>query len=152
MSKNDGSVSGKRYFTCQQHYGLFSPLARVEKVTNDMTQFQTIDRKASLSSSIQNNRQLHRSTSQESLHSNLSEFFASSNSISRIPTRTPGKIQQQKLSTNANIYATQNTKSLLTQAAATLAAVTLSSNQIANLIQTIQNKDAFIEKLQIQRE
>ncbi|CAF4568319.1 unnamed protein product, partial [Rotaria magnacalcarata] len=40
MGKNDGSVSGKRYFTCQQRYGLFSPLARVEKVTSDMTQSQ----------------------------------------------------------------------------------------------------------------
>ncbi|CAF2613624.1 unnamed protein product [Rotaria sp. Silwood2] len=152
MGKNDGSVSGKRYFTCQQRYGLFSPMARVEKATNDMVQSQTIARKASVSSSTNNNRQLQRSTSQESLHSNLSEFSTSSNSISRIPTRTPAKSQQQKLPTNANLYATPNTKTLLTQAAATLAAVTPSSNQMSNLVQTIKEKDIFIEKLQSQRE
>ena len=151
MGKNDGSVSGKRYFTCQQRYGLFSPLARVEKVTNDMSQSQIIARKASISSST-NNPPIHRSTSQESLHSNLSEFSASSNSISRIPTRPLGKTQQQKLATNTNIYTTPNTKSLLTQAAATLAAVTPSSNQTAHLVQTIKEKDIYIEKLQSQRE
>jgi CAP-Gly domain-containing linker protein 1 len=152
LCKNDGSVSGKRYFTCQQRYGLFSPLARVEKVANETTQSQIVARKASVSSSTNNTRPLHRSTSQESLHSNLSEFSTSSNSISRIPTRTPGKSQQQKLATNTNLYATPNTKSLLTQAAATLAAVTPSSHQIANLVQTIKDKDIFIEKLQSQRE
>ncbi|CAF3799451.1 unnamed protein product [Rotaria sp. Silwood1] len=152
MSKNDGSVSGKRYFTCQQHYGLFSPLARVEKVTNNMIQSQTIGRKASVSSSINNNCQLQRSTSQESLHSNLSEFSISSNSISCIPTRTPAKTQQQKLPTNTNLYTTPNTKSLLTQAAATLAVITPSSNQMSNLVQTIKDKDIFIENLQLQRE
>jgi hypothetical protein len=61
-------------------------------------------------------------------------------------------MQQQKLATNANLYTVPNTKSLLTQAAATLAAVTPSSNQISNLIQTIREKDIFIEKLQSQRE
>ncbi|CAF2154407.1 unnamed protein product [Rotaria magnacalcarata] len=152
MGKNDGSVSGKRYFTCQQRYGLFSPLARVEKVTSDMTQSQINLRKASVSSSTNNNHQLQRSTSQESLHSNLSEFSTSSNSISRIPTRTPAKSQQQKLPANSNIYTTPNTKSLLTQAAATLAAVTPSSNQMSSLVQTIKEKDIFIEKLQSQRE
>lgn len=152
QGKNDGSVSGKRYFTCQQRYGLFSPLARVEKVTNEMTKSQINARKASISSSTNNNPQLHRSTSQESLHSNLSEFSTSSNSISRIPTRTPAKLQQQKLAASAGIYSTPNTKSLLTQAAATLAAVTPSSNQIPNLVQTIREKDIYIEKLQSQRE
>jgi hypothetical protein len=66
--------------------------------------------------------------------------------------RTPGKTQQQKLATNTNLYTTPNTKSLLTQAAATLAAVTPSSNQTAHLVQTIKEKDIFIEKLQSQRE
>jgi predicted nucleic acid-binding Zn-ribbon protein len=61
-------------------------------------------------------------------------------------------MQQQKLAANTNIYTTPNTKSLLTQAAATLAAVTPSSNQIPHLIQTIREKDIFIEKLQSQRE
>ncbi|CAF1623117.1 unnamed protein product, partial [Adineta ricciae] len=102
--KNDGSVSGKRYFTCQQRYGLFSPLARVEKVTGEMTQSQINKRKDSIASSTNNNRPLHRSTSQESLQSNLSEFSTSSNSISRIPTRTPARPQQQKVPTNTNLY------------------------------------------------
>ena len=153
MGKNDGSVSGKRYFTCQQRYGLFSPLARVEKVTNEMTQSQIVARKASVSSSTNNNRPLHRSNSQESLQSNLSEYSASSNSISRIPTRAPGKTQQQqKLASNANMYTTSNTKSLLTQAAATLAAVAPSSNQIPQLVQALREKDFYIEKLQTQSE
>lgn len=117
-----------------------------------MTQSQIDTRKASISSSTNNNRQLQRSTSQESLHSNLSEFSTSSNSVSRIPTRTPAKAQQQKLASNATMYTTPNTKSLLTQAAATLAAVTPSSNQVSNLVQTIKEKDVFIEKLQLQRE
>ena len=117
-----------------------------------MTQSQLIARKASISSSTNNNPQLHRSTSQESLHSNLSEFSTSSNSISRIPTKTPSKIQQQKIAANTNPYATPNTKTLLTQAAATLAAATPSSTQISNLVQTIKDKDMFIEKLQQQRE
>lgn len=152
MGKNDGSVSGKRYFTCQQRYGLFSPLARVEKVGSEMAQSQIIARLASVSSST-GNPPLHRSNSQESLQSNLSEFSTSSNSISRIPTRTPAKMQQQqKMAANANVYATPNTKSLLTQAAATLAAVTPSSNQIPQLIQVIREKDIYIEKLQAQSE
>lgn len=152
QGKNDGSVSGKRYFSCQQRYGLFSPVARVEKVNNDTTQSQIVVRKASISSSTANTQPLHRSTSQESLHSNLSEFSTSSNSISRIPMRTPGKSQPQKLLNTANPYTTPNTKSLLTQAAATLAAGAPSSAQVSNLIQTIRDKDMYIEKLQQQRE
>ena len=150
MGKNDGSVSGKRYFTCQQRYGLFSPVTRVEKVNKDITPAQIAARKASVSSSTANARPLHRSNSQESLQSNLSGFSTSSNSISRIPMRTPGKPAPTKPAPHT--YTTPNTKSLLTQAAATLAAAQPSSSQVANLIQTIREKDIFIEKLQQQRE
>ncbi|RZC41972.1 CAP-Gly domain-containing linker protein 1 isoform X13, partial [Asbolus verrucosus] len=29
--KNDGSVEGKRYFECRQHFGLFAPISKVSK-------------------------------------------------------------------------------------------------------------------------
>lgn len=150
QGKNDGSVSGKRYFTCQQRYGLFSPVARVERVNTDVQTAQAPARKESVSSSTANSRPLHRSNSQESLHSNISELSTSSNSMSRIPMRTPGKLPPQKLPPHQ--YTTPNTKSLLTQAAATLAATQPSSTQVANLIQALKDKDVFIEKLQQQRE
>lgn len=34
LGRNDGSVLGQRYFRCQQHYGLFVPVARIRKLTS----------------------------------------------------------------------------------------------------------------------
>jgi len=31
VGKNDGSVNGRRYFTCKPNFGVFAPSSRVQK-------------------------------------------------------------------------------------------------------------------------
>ena len=31
VGKNDGSINGKQYFSCQQNYGVFAPSSRIQK-------------------------------------------------------------------------------------------------------------------------
>ncbi len=129
LGKHDGSVDGKRYFTCPPNYGIFAPLNHVKKVVPDSKDSRKSTRESIIS--IDSINQYNESASQDS---HLSEFSTSSNEIDLFPPRSPKKIKQPILSPE------------LTPKELSL------TSQIANLNETIKEKDLFIRNLQRQFE
>jgi CAP-Gly domain-containing linker protein 2 len=129
LGKNDGKIEGKRYFTCPQRFGLFAPLRLVEKVVTDSNDSQILARQSIISTD--SNNQYHEIAS---LDSHLDELSTSSNEANDFPPRSPKKIKQPILSADLTVMETSL------------------SSQVANLSETIKEKDLFIKSLQRQYE
>ena len=65
--KNDGSVAGQRYFSCQPNYGLFAPMNKVQKYTDISTSVPVTVSNVQPASAARSGR-LSTSTSSSSIH------------------------------------------------------------------------------------
>ena len=119
LGKHDGKIDTKRYFHCPKNHGIFAPLRHVEKV-------QTDPRLSVLSTDSSN---LTFDPTTEDLH--LSRFSSSSDSLDEMPTRPSiPPMRQTSLSSD----------SALTD--------TTSSSQVAQLQDSIRERDALISKFE----
>jgi dynactin complex subunit len=127
LGRHNGKIDAIRYFTCSHRFGIFAPLRHVEKVAVNPKDARTLARQSIISMSPDN--QFNDISSQDS---NLSEFSVSSDSMKHCSPRSPSKIQKRNLS---NDLSAANT-----------------SSPLSNLLETIKEKDLFVEKLQQQAE
>ena len=125
FGKHDGKIKGVRYYQCPPLFGLFARLRDVEKVP-----MNPVDTRQSFVSTDSVNQDQD-SPSQDS---NLSESSHSSNNHNLYPSRSPMKTRQPSTSTDLTLIETAL------------------SSQIAQLRETIRDKDLLIEKLKKQTE
>ena len=87
VGKNDGAIDGVRYFQCQNRFGLFAPIQRVEKVRMNSKESRLAARQSIISAMPSN--QPGDSTSDDL---NFSDLSFSSNTGPVVQMRTPKKI------------------------------------------------------------